>query len=193
MRKTPKPVVTTQEQKKENDIVFMDKMQTFQLIMGDKDNYISGMGDVDLRQRLSVADTTMADARDKYRTSSAVTAVDFLEEEKKAIVVATKRADDHLRAQDATLDTKIASTPWVFAVTEGNVYENGEPHIRHDNVIMLSTRTLAEEAFAECQLAFTLLYLRMAVFYPQQRDNARPLYVDPTKFPRNWALPTCNP
>lgn len=176
------------------NVVFWDKKQTYTFLMEDKDMFVRGMGMIELQQRINVADADLAEARTGYKERSARTSVTFSPEEQGYLARAA-RAVDALLIEKGIAPERLNELPWIFALTEGNTYEYGVPHVRgsNRNVYMLSTDTLLQESGSMCQLSMTLMYLRMATLYPrkQQRPSATPLHAGATAFPKGWGLPLC--
>lgn len=174
-------------------IVFWDKHLTYQFILQDADDYFQNMSDVQLQQRMNVADQLASNVRNSYKERCARAAVSFAEEEKVALRGAAHQVDSLLEKRGVSKD-KLSQVPWMFALTEGNTYEDGLPHVRgiDRNVYMLSTNTTLQETHDMCQLSMTLLYLRMSTLFPNRvLKGTRGIHMGDTAFPKSWGLPSC--
>jgi hypothetical protein len=158
---------------------FWDKWQTHRFLQQDADRFVLSMDPVVFAQR-------DAPSKKEYMRRSSATAVSFTEPEKKVLANMTLVIDRYLRASKLP--------PWIFAATEGDVYEGGVPHVRGSkrNVYFLSTRTLQDQLHDRCQLGWTLLYLRMHTMFPRN-PAPRPssIHLADSQFPRKKDMPTC--
>lgn len=166
-------------------VIFLTKEQTYNMIMEDKDGYITNMDESALRERATIN-------RDDYKRNSAAMSMSFLQKEVEVIAKFARLVDLHLVQHDPTLKQKITEHPWKFALTSGIYYELGQPHIR-EGVIFMSDEQLRDLIYDGCQLASTLHYLRMVMLFPPNAKNAtsRSVYLQMGSFPKNWMLPTC--
>jgi len=121
-------------------VTFLTAKQTAKFLLADPDNYVHNFSVWDLVARRV---STEVD----YRRQSAMASVDFTENQKTRLIKAAMKADeffasyksDYAQTNDyVNISGKdILAIPWVFALTDGNEYENGMPHTRA-NVIFLS-------------------------------------------------------
>ena len=120
-----------------NNIIFFDKNQTYNYIKNDNDEYIKNMSDFDLNER------SVFSAED-YKKRSAKTAVTFNNLEKTYITALAMRVDAYLMKQDSIKTSKLP--PWTFALTDGTIYELGNPHTRGENneIYFLSVYELSQ-------------------------------------------------
>lgn len=152
---------------------FLDKHQTYALISKDADGYINRLPPADLFFR-------NAPDADTYRRMSAKTAVSFHSLEREKLAEIAPPIDAFLDKYYAPPSGFRNKTPWVFALTEGTVYEQGEPHVRWSRfsessakpvpVLYLSTNRLAEILEDRCALGWELLYLRLAAVFPEKTN-----------------------
>jgi hypothetical protein len=116
-----------------NGIRFMDAAETATFLKQDPDGYVKNMSPSDLYARKV---TTV----EKYLTRAAGASVSFSSAQRVRFIKAARDADDHLMRYNANgIDGKrLASIPWIFAMTNGDAYEDGLPHTRA-NIIFVSS------------------------------------------------------
>jgi len=139
---------------------FLGAKETYLMIAEDRDGYITNM------------DTHMLSDRgftrsDDYKTAASLTALSFNQVDVYNIVVLAKFIDS-FTAKYYQVDPK--AFPWTFALTEGQVYERGQPHVRQ-NTIFLSSTLLENEALDSCQMGWTLLYLRLQLLFGKDKTT----------------------
>jgi len=144
----------------EFNIMFYSKYQTYQFINNDSDNFISNM----ISHRL-VKDGFKDN--DDYKSKSASSAVSFNSLEKRRL---TKFAIAVDKLLSKNFEINPSNVPWKFAITEGPIYEHGDPHVRSD-VIFVSSMTTDKELMDDCQLGWTLLYMRQNILFGKQIPN----------------------
>lgn len=164
---------------------FLDKKETYRLISEDTDRYIADIPP-DVAEQRGIPDL------DEYRERSAMTAVSFTDFEKGLITRVAGHVDRLLGPDDKDI-------PWAFAVTEGKLYEDGQPHVRQ-GVMFLSTDLLDDFYLSTCQMQKTILYLRLQMCCktkpPMQGPKAcfrpyRGTYVDAGHVSPNVLIPSC--
>ena len=162
-------------------IVFLSKYETYEFLNNDTDNFIANTNPTDIYDG-GFTDVT------NYKKAAIITAVSFNDIEKARLTQFAVKIDKII----ADNFDKIMVVPWKFALTEGDIYAKGLPHLRNDT-IFLSTKTLNLEFYNDCQLGFTLLYMRQNMGFGTQ-ITAPTLPWDATD--PNWKyrdlLPTCN-
>jgi hypothetical protein len=139
---------------------FLGARETYVMIAEDKDGYIQNMDSHMLSDR-------GFSRPDDYKTSASLTALSFNQVDIYNIVVLAKFIDA-FTAKYYQVDPK--AVPWTFALTEGQVYERGQPHVRQ-NTIFLSSTLLENEALDSCQMGWTLLYLRLQLLFGNETPN----------------------
>uniref|UniRef100_A0A6C0KT27 Uncharacterized protein n=1 Tax=viral metagenome TaxID=1070528 RepID=A0A6C0KT27_9ZZZZ len=125
-------------QRNTNKVTFLTAEQTKNYILEDGDTYIHDLSQWDLFAR-------KIDSTDDYKIASAHTSMNFTNEQKDRFSKATIAADaffntihtTHTTNIDSIDGNKIANIPWIFAMTDGTVYEDGLPHTR-GNIIFVS-------------------------------------------------------
>lgn len=116
----------------ENNIKFLNKIETSKFIHQDNDNYIKNLTNLDLLAR-KVKNNNI------YKIKSAKCSTDFNDNQKKIITESTIEADKYLKNYNNLLNgNDIAKIKWNFALTFNNnfEYEEGLPHTR-ENIIFL--------------------------------------------------------
>lgn len=116
-----------------NEVTFLTAQQTKKFLLNDPDEYVHTLNQWDLVARKV---PTFQD----YLNKSANAVLSFDEQQKTRILNASKAADtffNNTRIEGMDCQ-KIASIPWVFALTREGEYEDGLPHTR-TNIIFLST------------------------------------------------------
>lgn len=173
-------------------VQFYDKIQTHDFLMRDEDSFVANMSSTSLESRTSTS-------RQGYKHGAANTAVSFVEKEKKVLEKMARKVDIFLYSRDPSSAQKLPN--WIFAMTSGPYYENGQAHVRgkRKNVYFLPEQMLSEQLDSTCSLAQTLLYLRMETMYPSNPNpNVQyiaftpPIQVPRSKFPPEWTMPSCN-
>lgn len=133
--------------------VFMSAAETSRFLKSDPDTYVRTMTPWDLYAR------KMKNIED-YLTRASAAATDFEPAQKERFSKATADADAFFRKQGSE---SIANIPWVFAMTQGDAYEDGMPHTR-TNVIFVSS--MLDETHE--RLVQTLVHEKLHVY---QRAN----------------------
>ena len=155
---------------RKDKITFLTAKQTAKFLMADPDNYVHNFNVWDLIARHV---STEVD----YRRQSAMAAIDFTENQKNRLIKAARKADDFFASYKSSQCVQtsdyinisgkdIVAIPWVFALTDGNDYENGMPHTRA-NVIFLSNEV--DETLAN--LTKTLVHEKVHLYqrlFPNQ-------------------------
>jgi hypothetical protein len=145
-----------------SNIQFMTKQQTNAFLYNDPDGYIANLSPTDLYARNT-------NSTNNYRLSVATSALDFSDELKNKLLIASNKADELLKT--LTLGSincsNIVSLPWIFALTKGKSYESGLPHTR-SNIIFLST------IIDSNKLVNTLIHEKIHIYqraYPEEISN----------------------
>lgn len=122
-------------------ITFLSAKETAKFIMSDPDNYTHNLNGWDLIARNV---STEID----YRRQAASAALEFSEDQKSRLKSAAAKADKFFACYKSDPNQTndyvdisgkdIAAIPWIFALTDDSVYEDGMPHTRA-NTIFLST------------------------------------------------------
>ena len=106
--------------------------ETARFIESDQDGYVKSMSPTDLYAR-------KASSFEKYIDRCKNKAIDFSSSQKVRYSKACAEADDFFSKCNMPFsNNKMVQIPWVFALTEGDVYEDGLPHTR-GNVIFVSS------------------------------------------------------
>jgi len=163
---------------------FMSKYQTYTYIITDADGFIKNTPE----NHMNIYGYNDTDA---YKQAAAATAVSFNDYEKQKLTVLALAVDEFLVEQYGLQQSDLSKVPWTFALTEGDVYEEGRPHVR-GNIIFLSTKTTQAEIDNQCQFGFTLLYMRENMFFGNQVNTST---IPWNATDKNWQfakrLPTC--
>lgn len=144
----------------EFNIKFMSKYETYNYLLTDSDQFIKNTPDNHMNL-YGYNDT------EKYKKDVARYAVSFNEYEKKQITILAMAVDQFLVEEFGIEYNKAKSIQWVFALTDGEAYDDGRPHVRN-GIIFLSTKTIEQEIDDQCQFGFTLLYLRQNILFGRQ-------------------------
>jgi hypothetical protein len=143
------------------DIVFYSASETAKFLSSDPDNYVHTLTPMDLyaRKQKTV---------DAYLTTAAGAAMDFDTSSKVRLSKAVSKADAFFHRQGHDI---IENMQWVFALTQGSVYEDGLPHTRA-NIIFLSQSVLAE---SDDDLCKTLVHEKLHIFQRANPEKMAPL------------------
>lgn len=139
-------------------ITFMTSTETAAFLREDADGYVQAFTETDLYAR-------KASSASEYIERAAAASASVSDKHKTRIAQLTQDVDAHLTRLGLT---KMAEIPWVFAFTQGDVYENGYPHTRR-NVVFLSTYELDR-----IDLGRTLLHEKVHVYqrmYPMDMQQ----------------------
>lgn len=114
-------------------VMFLAQEETAAFLRDDPDSYVKNLSPLDLRAR-RVGEVSM------YLERISKSALDFTPEQKVRYTRAALQADAffHSTRMDGLDTHAIANIPWVLAMTQGALYEDGLPHTRA-NIIFLST------------------------------------------------------
>lgn len=139
---------------------FMTAQETSVFLEQDPDGYVKNMSPTDLYAR-------RVSNPEQYIRRAAKATKDFTSAQKIRFTKACKDADTFLSMlKEPHIDTtKLVNIPWVFAMTEGNLYEDGMPHTRA-NIIFVSS-FMNEQAH---ELVRTMIHEKMHLyqrFYPE--------------------------
>jgi hypothetical protein len=149
------------EGKTGSNVTFLSASETGAFLLGDPDGYVKNMSPYDLHARKAITHA-------QYLRTISKSALEFSPKRKADIARATSVADRFFREnREADVDTTvIAKLPWVLALTDSTVYEDGMPHTRA-NIIFLSSRT--DDTIEN--LTRTLIHEKIHVYqrmYPKQ-------------------------
>lgn len=142
----------------EFNVKFMSKYETYNYLLMDSDNFIKNTPD-DHTNLYGYNDT------ENYKKEVSRASVSFNEYEKKQITILAMAVDQFL-IEEFEMD-RSKKIPWIFALTNSDVYDDGRPHVRN-GIIFLSTKTIEQEINDQCQFGFTLLYLRQNILFGKQ-------------------------
>lgn len=147
-----------------NNIYFFTKNEANKFIIGDKDNYIKNLTELDLYAR------KVRNSRE-YIDNILKTTVDFTEDEKKKLTKCAIASDNFLKNCSLYKNTinynDIINIKWIFACTdnyENFQYEEGLPHTR-ENIIFLTKNIITNN---EDNLINTLIHEKIHIY---QRYN----------------------
>lgn len=161
--------------------VFMTKQQTYGFIREDSDKYIGSMS-------LMVVEKRGFPDHESYLRTAAKTALSFSTRDERFLSAMAPEIDRFLVKHYGAKNT---SAPWTFALTEGQTYEQGIPHVRK-GIIMLSTHTLDVDLKDDCALAWMLMYLRQNVLFGKPiTDSELPWKATEQFWMYRRRLPTC--
>lgn len=165
----------------ENTPLFMTKHQTYRFIREDIDGYITKMP-------LTVVEERGFPDHENYLRAAAKSALTFSTRDQKFLTSMAPEIDKFL---ERNYGAKNINKPWIFALTEGQTYELGIPHVRQ-GVMMLSTHTLDVDLKDDCALAWTLMYLRQnQLFGKPISDSELPWKATERYWMYRRRLPTC--
>jgi hypothetical protein len=115
-------------------VTFLSSEETRRFLASDPDAYVQNLSPLDLYAR-------KVRTHEQYLRNISQAAASFSAIQKKAYREAAQKADAFLRSLTVNgLDTRaLASMPWVFALTKGNVYEDGLPHTRANTIFVTTS------------------------------------------------------
>lgn len=162
-------------------VSFMIPREVAAFFQEDEDKYVQSLTQPDLYAR------KMKSAED-YKNAIVAAAIKFTPAQEERL---TKLANDVDKYLIQSGQTKLASIPWIFAVTKGDAYENGYPHTRK-NIIFLSSNDLDS-----VDLGNTILHEKVHVYqrhFPEdvQRELQKQGY-KPVKLRQDDPLSRSNP
>ena len=146
-------------------ISFLSEKELLPIIMSNKDNFFVSFFDYDLvaRQSQSLQD---------YLQKITTTVSSFSPLEKQKLQVCSEESDKFLiKTHFPWFDgVKASNIPWNFGKVTGKVYEDGLPHTRFHNFIILSTENLADN---EKVLTRTLIHEKIHLYQKQFPEDVK--------------------
>ena len=140
-----------------DNVKFMSEIETNQFLYRDEDGYVSNLSPLDLYAR-KVSES------DRYLDMISQSGVSFTEEQKSRFGAAAKAADAFLETK--TEFSGIIEIPWILAMTEGKIYEEGLPHTRAGIIFVSSNINEEHKALTRTMIHEKLhVYQRM---YPEK-------------------------
>lgn len=136
---------------------FMIPSEVATFLQDDEDKYVASLTAPDLYAR-------HVNTPQEYKDAIAAAAFKFTAAHEEKLTKYAKEVDTYLIQSG---QTKLASIPWIFAATKGNVYENGYPHTRK-NIIFLSSDELDS-----IDLAKTILHEKVHVYQRQFPEDVK--------------------
>jgi hypothetical protein len=147
---------------------FLTGYQTSRFILADPDGYHANMS----REDLVARNFGVPIDRKGYTRSVAEVCADFTPEERRALMVAARKADARIRKIPGPPEinrNKLVEIPWIFAKTRGNTCENGFPHTRRDFIFV------TPEVIANKDLTDVLIHEKVHVYQRKNPAAARNL------------------
>lgn len=145
-----------------SECTFLSASDTASFLMADPDTYTTNLSSLDLHAR-------RAASYQEYQRASARSARSFTPAEKLMLTEAARKADSIISGMRLegypSFAKNMRKIPWIFASTEGTVYEDGLPHTRL-NVIFLSSGVLARFVGDDREAIRTLIHEKIHI---QQR------------------------
>ena len=145
----------------DNNVSFMTKDQTYKFLHNDLDGYIANLSPIDLYARKVNSSNT-------YRLRAANSALDFSNDLKMKLVSAVKTSNrllEKIRIEKINC-SEIASMPWIFALTDSNLYEDGLPHTRANVIFISSTMDQSHN-----NLVKTLIHEKIHIYQRAHPDE----------------------
>jgi hypothetical protein len=136
---------------------FLTPKETYMFINEDRDGYVARMDEARIYLHLGFQ------KKSEYISSAATTAVGYTPKEAARLARIARAVEIFMNAYFGTTPQQHADVRWQFALTEGVMYENGEPHIR-DGIIFWGTRYMYKIIDDSCALGWELLYWRLGIF-----------------------------
>jgi hypothetical protein len=157
-------------------VTFMNPHETQQMIRNDNDGYFQSFSIYDYMAR-------GIQNRDDYETQIQKGLVEWNEKDKERLQKLTKQVDVSLQKIQKPYFSGIRAShiPWKFGFTKGKFYEDGLPHTRGKDIIMVSDTVLDKD---DKDLKGTLLHEKVHLYqklYPEEMD----IYLQNNKM-RRW-------
>lgn len=146
-------------------ITFLSEKELLPILTSDKDNFFNSFFDYDLHARQS---QSIEEYKQKFSTAIS----SFSPQEQQKLQVCCDQSDKYLmNTHYPWFDgVKASSILWNFGKVNGKIYEDGLPHTRFHNFIILSTENLADN---EKVLTRTLIHEKIHLYQKQFPEDVK--------------------
>ena len=146
-------------------ITFLSEKELLPILTSDKDNFLNSFFDYDLHARQS-------QSIEEYKQKFATVISSFSFQEKQKLQVCCEQSDEYLMNINYPWfdGVKASSILWNFGKVNGKIYEDGLPHTRFHNFIILSTENLADNKKV---LTRTLIHEKIHLYQKQFPEDVK--------------------
>jgi len=150
-------------------ITFLSENELSPILLSDKDNFFQTFFDYDLRARQS---QSLEEYKQKFTTAIS----SFSPQEKQRLLSCAEQSDIYLmKTHYPWFDgVKASNIPWNLGKVTGKIYEDGLPHTRFQNFIILSTKNLTDD---DKTLTRTLIHEKIHLYQKQYPEDVK-IYLD---------------